>query len=132
VLEIWQADANGHYAAIGGEPNPKAEKGWRGFARVPTSPDGEFTFFTTPPGRVLDGHGSTQAPHALVMLGMRGLLKFLMTRMYFPGPETDHDAVLASVPKERRKTLIAQPGADGSLIWNVVVQGGEETVFFDY
>jgi len=132
LLEIWQADAKGHYAAMNGLPNPHAQKGWRGFARVPTNSEGEFTFYTIRPGAVSDAHGGVQAPHALVMLGMRGLLKFLMTRMYFPGPETSTDAVLQSVPESRRATLIALDAQGGALTWNLVVQGVHETVFFDY
>ena len=64
---------------------------------------------------------------------MRGLLKHLITRVYFPGESNDDDPVLRLVPAERRRTLIATPGdARGTLAWNVVLQGDDETVFFDY
>jgi len=65
----------------------------------------------------------------------RGLLKHLITRMYFPGDAANaDDPVLQSVPAERRSTLIATPaaGKGGTLEWNVVLQGNNETVFFDY
>jgi protocatechuate 3,4-dioxygenase alpha subunit len=130
VLEIWQADRQGEYAFIGGQPNPKAQTGWRGFARVPTDANGCFTFYTVVPGQVAHVSGGTQAPHALVMVGMRGLLKFLMTRMYFPEPALD--AVLSTVPEHRRSTLIAQATAERELSWNLFMQGTNETVFFDY
>ena len=130
VIEIWQADPRGEYAFIGGQPNLKAERGWIGFARVPTDIDGRFTFYTVPPGRVADQLGGMQAPHALVMVGMRGLLKFLMTRMYFP--DSPLDRVLETVPAERRETLIARRLDEGRLEWNLIVQGEDETVFFDY
>jgi len=55
--------------------------------------------------------------------------------MYFPNESAnDDDPVLARVPKERRLTLIAAPieGRSGSLRWDVVLQGKNETVFFDY
>jgi protocatechuate 3,4-dioxygenase alpha subunit len=37
------------------------------------------------------------------------------------------------VPAERRDTLIAKPvaGRPGVLEWNIVLQGRDETVFFD-
>jgi protocatechuate 3,4-dioxygenase alpha subunit len=131
VLEIWQADPNGEYAFIDGRPNPSVEKGWKGFARVPTDSEGRFVFHTVVAGGVADNAGGTQSPHALVMVGMRGLLKFLMTRMYFPEPKLDR--VLQSVPEPRRKTLIAnREDAQGELAWNLFMQGPNETVFFDY
>jgi protocatechuate 3,4-dioxygenase, alpha subunit len=40
--------------------------------------------------------------------------------------------VLARVPAARRGTLIATTRANGTLGWNVVLQGPDETVFFDY
>ena len=65
---------------------------------------------------------------------MRGLLRRLVTRIYFPDePVNAGDFVLSLVEAERRGTLIAQkaPGADGLLKWDVIVQGPRETVFFD-
>jgi protocatechuate 3,4-dioxygenase alpha subunit len=67
-----------------------------------------------------------------VAVFMRGLLKQLVTRIYFPDePGNATDAVLALVPAERRATLIAGKTPDGSLAWNVILQGRDETVFFD-
>jgi len=45
-----------------------------------------------------------------------------------------NDPVLALVPKERRHTLLARSTSGGSslLEWNVVLQGEQETVFFDW
>ena len=66
---------------------------------------------------------------------MRGMLKQLITRVYFhDDPANAEDPVLKLVPPERRATLIAKPvaGENGALEWNIVVQGKDETVFFDY
>jgi protocatechuate 3,4-dioxygenase alpha subunit len=74
-----------------------------------------------------------QAPHINVTVFMRGMLKQLRTRIYFPGERANvADPVLASVPAERRETLIAKPLGAGQLQWDVVLQGERETVFFDY
>jgi protocatechuate 3,4-dioxygenase alpha subunit len=65
---------------------------------------------------------------------MRGVLKQLLTRIYFPGdPANAEDPVLSSVAAARRETLIAIPAADraGALRFDVVLQGAGETVFFD-
>ena len=76
--------------------------------------------------------GALQAPHLSVMIFSRGLLRHLSTRMYFPDePANVEDPILRLVPKERRSTLIATRGRDG-LGWNVVLQGPDETVFFDF
>jgi protocatechuate 3,4-dioxygenase alpha subunit len=75
-----------------------------------------------------------QAPHIGVIVFMRGQLKQLVSRIYFPGePANVKDPVLALVPKERRATLIAAkiPGKSGALRWDVNLQGRGETVFFD-
>ena len=64
---------------------------------------------------------------------MRGLLKQLVTRMYFPDePSNADDPVLKLVPAERRATLVAGKAGEGVLEWNVLLQGANETVFFDF
>jgi protocatechuate 3,4-dioxygenase alpha subunit len=65
---------------------------------------------------------------------MRGVLRRLVTRIYFPDePRNATDFVLNLVEPERRSTLIAKKtaGSPGTLEWNVVLQGPDETVFFD-
>jgi protocatechuate 3,4-dioxygenase alpha subunit len=75
--------------------------------------------------------GRLQAPHIAVNLFMRGQLKQLVTRIYFPGdPANGEDAVLALVPADRRDTLIATNKGAGKLEWNVILQDKDETVFF--
>ena len=64
---------------------------------------------------------------------MRGLLKQLSTRVYFPGESANaQDLVLKLVPAARRATLIARRKSKGVLEWNIVLQGKDETVFFDF
>ena len=83
-------------------------------------------------GRVLDADG--QGVPDAVLVFMRGLLRRLVTRIYFPGePANASDFALNLVETGRRSTLIAtgsKPHA-GHLEWNVVLQGRDETVFFD-
>jgi len=130
LIEIWQADARGRYPE-GGRP-AAADPGFKGFCRMPTGRDGDFRFTTVKPGRVPGPGGVEQAPHAVALVFMRGLLKHLMTRIYFPGePSNDADPILRLVPEDRRATLVAR-AVEGGLEWNVVLQGESETVFFDY
>lgn len=79
------------------------------------------------------GPSADQAAHLNVTIFMRGMLRQLVTRIYFPDEEANAtDPVLARVPVERRDTLIAKRLDDGTLQWNVVLQGEGETVFFEY
>lgn len=134
LVEIWQANANGKYAHPQDTQANPAERNFRGFGRSATDDQGAFRFHTIKPGRVPGPAGRLQAPHIAVNVLMRGLLKQLVTRIYFPGdPANADDPVLALVPAERRGTLIATPlaGKPGALRWNVILQGKDETVFFD-
>ena len=123
LLEIWQADSRGRYGT----------KSFRGFGRSATDEQGKFRFQTIKPGRLPGPGGKMQAPHIAVNVFMRGQLKQLVTRIYFPGDSANGaDPVLGLVPASRRATLIAQKrGKAGALEWNVILQGKGETVFFD-
>ena len=135
LVELWQADADGNYAGAG--PSHAAASGFRGFGRTPTDSTGHFRFSTIMPGRVPGPGDTLQAPHIAVTVFARGLLKHLVTRIYFPDAAgNDEDPLLNAVPAERRGTLIAQPLAGkGSYRFDIVLQdhagGRPETVFFD-
>ena len=131
LIEIWQANAHGKYAHPDDVQDKPLESGFRGFGRIATDDNGEFRFVTLKPASVPGPRGTLQVPHLVVSVFMRGLLKHLVTRMYFPGAGNDEDPVLALVTRERRPTLVARPAGDGALEWNVILQGRDETVFFD-
>ncbi len=77
--------------------------------------------------------GRAQAPHLMVLVFMRGLLRAASARLYFSdAPGNAADPILALVPAERRGTLIAQAQGNGVYHWDVRMQGEHETVFFDY
>jgi len=133
VVEIWQANAQGKYASPEDAQNKPIEPGFRGFGRIMTGDDGGFRFTTVKPGRVPAPGGALQAPHLVAVVFMRGLLKHLLTRIYFPEePANAEDPVLKLVPADRRQTLVARRTGSGVLEWNIVVQGRDETVFFDF
>ena len=133
VLETWQANAHGKYAHPEDTREKLLEPAFKGFGRVLTNRQGEFRFSTIKPGSVPGPNDVLQAPHLIVLVFMRGLLKHLMTRIYFPDEIANRDdPILALVPPQRRSTLIARSAQNGVLEWNVVLQGDSETVFFDY
>jgi protocatechuate 3,4-dioxygenase, alpha subunit len=134
VLEIWQADASGKYMHAE-DANASGAGKFRGFGRILTDGQGAFRFTTVKPGPVPGPNGAMQAPHLVVTVFMRGLLKQLLTRIYFPDdPGNAGDPILLLVPADRRATLVAKrlPQAKATLQWNLVVQGENETVFFEF
>jgi protocatechuate 3,4-dioxygenase alpha subunit len=121
MIEIWQASPGGVYGS----------GGFGGFGRVGTGDGGSFELVTVKPGRIAWPDGGLQAPHIAVGVFARGLLKRVVTRLYFPDePEAnDADPVLSALPPSRRETLVASP-EDGGLRFDIHLQGPSETTFF--
>ncbi len=127
VLEIWHANAQGKYWGDFDESGRSVC-----FTRAATDDQGQFEFTIPKPGAVPFMREFTQTPHVAVLVFARGLLRHLLTRMYFPGNSGNADSVLRMVPEDRRATLIARETAGDvhTYEWNVVLQGLDETVFF--
>ena len=135
LIEIWQVDATGRCDGFTNEPpSDPSDAPFTGFGRVGTGAraDGRFEFETVKPGSV-DG---LQAPHLQVTLFMRGLLRHVVTRIYFADEHEANlrDPVLSAVPLGRRDTLIARCNDSHSIrtySFDIHMQGERETVFFD-
>jgi protocatechuate 3,4-dioxygenase, alpha subunit len=127
LLEIWQADASGRFAHP--RSGAASNSAFQGFARTDTDKDGCFRFETIKPGRV----AAQQAPHIVVAVFARGMLRHIYTRIYFADEASANatDPILALVPAARRETLLAQCTAAGTYAFDVRLQGTGETVFFD-
>lgn len=132
MIELWQADGQGRYAHPADSRNPNAS--FRGFGRCGTGTDplNRFVFHTVKPGPTGDGG----APHVTVIVFMRGLLSHAYTRLYFSDEAEANaaDPVLASVPEDRRDTLIARrEDTAGGIVYrfDIHMQGDRETVFFE-
>jgi protocatechuate 3,4-dioxygenase, alpha subunit len=135
VVELWQADAGGSYAApmaLGSNSAP-AFSGW---GRQPTSAEGVFSFETIKPGSVPGPDGRPMAPHVSLWIVARGINIGLQTRLYF-ADEADANArdwVLGKIHDPlRRATLIArkEEGVVPQYLLDIHLQGEQETVFFD-
>ncbi len=134
IVEIWQANSQGKYAHPDDPQEKPTEAGFTGYGRVPTDDAGRFRFATIKPGRVPGPDGKLQAPHLEVSVFTRGLLRRLITRIYFPDePSNLVDFALNLVEANRRHTLVARKidARPGALGWDVILQGPGETVFFD-
>jgi protocatechuate 3,4-dioxygenase, alpha subunit len=132
LIEIWQANAAGRYAhPVDDRDDIPLEQGFTGFGRSGTTGDGRFELVTVKPGRVPWVDGRLQAPHLLVGVFARGLLKRVATRMYFPDEETANaeDPVLLGLEPEESATLVAR-SEDGALRFDIVLQGAGQTTFF--
>jgi protocatechuate 3,4-dioxygenase alpha subunit len=105
----------------------------RGFGRCATDEQGRYAIVTLKPVPLDAGDGTVYAPHLAISLFARGLLKRLVTRIYF----ADEVAANAGDPLLRaigdaavRATLLAAPSA-GGYRFDIRLQGDRETVFFD-
>lgn len=136
MIEIWQANAAGRYDSPADARTDLAlEPGFIGFGRSATQEDGSFRFRTIEPGRVPGPGNSLQAPHIAVGVFGRGLIKRLVTRLYFEDAEgNDEDPILSLVPAARRGGLVARriAGDPPTYRFDIHLQGEHETVFFDF
>jgi protocatechuate 3,4-dioxygenase alpha subunit len=125
VLEFWAPRIT--------VPTPDQDQYPAGFRRTATGIDGNFAVAAMRPAAAPLENGRIQAPHMLVLVFARGLLRHLLTRVYFDNePGNAADTVLQQIPAERRATLIARLDnhQTNSYQWDVRLQGENETVFF--
>jgi protocatechuate 3,4-dioxygenase alpha subunit len=134
MVEIWQANRAGRYAHPEDDRDDvPLEEGFTGFGRCPTDGDGRYEFVTVKPGSVPGPEGRTQAPHIDVLIFARGLLRQLVTRIYFPDEEEANaaDPVLSSIEdSELRQTLVATDEGN-ALCFDIYLQGENQTAFFE-
>jgi protocatechuate 3,4-dioxygenase alpha subunit len=134
MLEIWQANADGKYDHPEDDQEKRIDPTFQGYGRVATDMTGTFRFHTIKPGALPDAHRGVQAPHLNVSIFARGLLKRLVTRIYFPDePLNAGDAVLNAVPTPRRATMIGAwtDATHRTLRFDIVLRGANETVFLE-
>jgi protocatechuate 3,4-dioxygenase alpha subunit len=136
-LELWQANAAGRYAHPDDNRRDRPlDPHFRGFGRVSTDAEGRFRFVTIRPGAVPGRGNAWQAPHIAVAVFARGLLKQLVTRIYFADePANESDPVLSAIADPAvRGTLIArrsEGAAPSAYQFDIILQGAGETAFFE-
>jgi protocatechuate 3,4-dioxygenase alpha subunit len=131
LLEFWQAAPDGSLAGAPGSLRRDPVTGgflgrngtdFTGFGRVATDADGHYALYTLPPG-------NTGLPYISVCVFARGLLTHLYTRAYLVDGA---DALLDSLPAERRATLVAAEGERRTYRFDIRLQGEGETVFLEF
>lgn len=133
LIEIWQANRFGRYHHPEDTQELPLEEGFSGFGRCATNAAGSFTFLTVKPGRVPYDDERMQAPHVTLTLFARGLLRHLVTRVYFEDEaEANHaDPVLQSIGDPAvRVSLIAAKEGEARYQFDIHLQGERETAFF--
>ncbi len=132
ILECWQADAAGRFAA----QDPAADPAFLGWGRTFTDAEGHFEFRTLLPGGFTDPLG-TRAPHANLTVMGAGLMHRVLTTVFFPAPPSAlaADPVLHALPQALRPLLMAREEApEGGLRvfrFDIRLRGDGETPFFD-
>jgi protocatechuate 3,4-dioxygenase alpha subunit len=126
LVEMWQADEAGRFDHDD-DPRGRSGSGFRGFGRCVTDHNGRYWFRTVKPG-ALPG----EAPHLTVSICTRGLLRRVITRVYFPDEHAANavDPVLSALTD--RGLIIACPDGAHALRWDVRLQGPGETPFFTF
>jgi protocatechuate 3,4-dioxygenase alpha subunit len=134
MVEIWQANRESRYdRPTDDRDDLPLDEDFSGFGRSGTDRGGEFSFSTVKPGPVTGLDGQLLAPYVMVSVFARGLLKRLVTRIYFPDEEAANavDPVLSTIEDpELRRTLIAR-GEGNVLRFDIHLQGDEQTAFFE-
>ncbi|MFF2995314.1 protocatechuate 3,4-dioxygenase subunit alpha [Streptomyces sp. NPDC057950] len=131
LLDFWQAAPDGSLAGAPGSMRRDPSTGgflirdgvdFTGFGRVGTDADGHWALRTLPPG-------NAGPPYLGVCVFARGLTRHLFTRAYLADGE---DPLLDSLPADRRATLIAAEGPEGTYRFDIRLQGEGETVFLEF
>jgi protocatechuate 3,4-dioxygenase, alpha subunit len=134
MVEVWQANRSGRYTHPEDDRGDlPLEEGFTGFGRCPTDGDGRYEFVSIKPGVVPGPDGLPQAPHIDVLIFARGLLRQLVTRIYFPDEEAANasDPLLASIEDPAARSTLVARQLDGALEFDIHLQGDNQTVFFD-
>jgi protocatechuate 3,4-dioxygenase alpha subunit len=125
ILELWQADAAGRFGA---------DPAFLGWGRTFTDAEGRYEFRTLLPGGFTDATGK-RAPHANITVMGAGLMRRLLTTVFFPGFDTTADPVMASVPIALRPVLLAEEARSNegprAFRFDIRLRGEDETPFFD-
>ena len=132
LIETWQADPDGRFDHPSDPRGAVRYQGFRGFGRCPTAADGRFVIRTRKPGALPTPQGEVEAPHLNVTVFARGLLKHVVTRLYFPDEQEANatDPVLRSLDAAERAALVAVPDGMDRLRFDIRLQGDGETPFF--
>ena len=139
VIEVWQANVHGRYAHAEDTREVPLVEGFDGFGRAIADSRRPFHHRHREAGlRPRTRRQTCRRRTSPYPLFARGLLKHLVTRIYFSdeAAANENDPVLLSIEDAgRRATLVAvrQDGGAAPPVYefDIHLQGPRETVFFD-
>ena len=118
LIEVWQADAEGHYD-FQDKPEPASPRAFRMRGALFAGRDGSYGFRSLVPGNYAGGDGSMRAKHIHFMVRRSGY-EPLITQLYFEG-----DAWNAKDPLVRASLIRPVRGgaeADGRMDFDIVLR----------
>ena len=134
MIEIWQANAAGRYAhPADARDELPLEDGFTGFGRSGTVDGGRFAFVVVKPGRVPWPEGGLQAPHLLRRRLRPRAAQARRDAHVLPGRgrrERVRPGPRAARPEARARRSSPAPETDGSLRFDIRLQGPGQTTFF--
>lgn len=140
VIEIWQPDAGGCFAHPNDPRHAGADPNFAGWGRRSSDDKGWYDFVTVKPGGYADPlTGLPRAPHIDVSIMSSGLMRRLVTTLFFPDePANAQDPVFNAIPDAAiRERLLLKPARlerapEDALAYrlDIVLQGEGETPFF--
>jgi protocatechuate 3,4-dioxygenase beta subunit len=137
ILELWQADAGGHFRHPHDPGARMADPDFLGWGRDWTDIDGCYSFRSVLPAGY-ESNGSHRAPHANLRVMGAGLMSPVSTTVFFPdfANENASDIVLSALPPALRPRLVvtelAPEGGVRVFGFDILLRGSaeEETPFF--
>ena len=139
LVEIWQADANGRFDHPADRRNTPVDCNFAFWGRAVTDAAGRYAFRTVKPGPVPVGsNGALGAPYIAITLLGSGLMRRLVTRLYFPDEARNlEDPLLRQIadPAARARLIARRDPEAGAppealnLIFDIVLRGADETPF---
>lgn len=138
ILELWQADAAGHFCHPEDPQADKADPDFLGWGRAWSTAEGVYAFHSIRPGAYTE-NGRARAPHLNILVMGIGLMRTVETTLFFPEYEQENanDPVLSVLPEDLRPMLVMKDNGlvDGvqSYEFDILLRGprGEETPFFE-
>ena len=138
ILELWQADADGHFRHPDDPEADKADPDFLGWGRAWSTDDGTYSFRSVRPGPYVE-NGQARAPHLNILVMGIGLMRTVETTLFFPesADENSRDPVLSVVPEDLRQLLVLRDLGvrDGVQTYgfDILLRGprGLETPFFE-
>lgn len=104
-IEVWQADANGHYAHNSDQNKAPLDTKFQGYCVLKTDKEGRYHFKTVKPGAYPGIRSGIRTPH--IHFDVQAKMDRMVTQVFFPGEKLNEtDAILQSIRNEAAKTTV--------------------------